>query len=94
MSILFEAVWDFFSEYLVLAPGAFIRWLWGGAKKPFRSYLEDSPTRSGVVGFIFLVVVLVAAGGLARAYYFQGCSVSGGDGGGLDVGCARGKPGP
>lgn len=46
--------------FILIYPGAFVRWLFGGCKKPYKDYLNPSFTEiNSFIGALLLTIVAV-----------------------------------
>ncbi len=57
---LFFIIGEFLGVALLSVPGAFIRWLFLGRKKPFKEFLKEPTKLNAYLGFITVLVLYIA----------------------------------
>jgi hypothetical protein len=57
---MFDIIAEVLIRFILMYPGAFIRWMFGGFKKEYKYYLDISETElNSSIGIVFGVVILV-----------------------------------
>ena len=54
----FEIIIEAIVLLLFVIPGAFIRWMFSGFKKPFRFYLKKDPYINGSIGIVVIGLII------------------------------------
>lgn len=59
MQIILEIIAEIVLSYVLNIPGAFIRWLFTGRKRPFPEVLDDDGYKNKLIGLIILIILLL-----------------------------------
>ncbi len=54
-----DMIIEFLMYFLLQYPGAFIRWIFNGFKKPWKKVLNEDPLINAGIGMLFFVGVLL-----------------------------------
>lgn len=59
METILEMILEIIVLVLFLYPGALVRWLFSGCRKPFSDFLKKDAYLTGTIGLLFFVLVIV-----------------------------------
>lgn len=62
MEIIFQIIF----EFVIVVPGAFVRWLWFKGKRPFKELLIDRNASNYIISFIILGVIVMIGINVSR----------------------------